>query len=138
MDRELYITEETKNNLENLSRALLDPKDGKEWHNPAPKLLHTGVGRPLTLQEQIKRVFVSVSRDAEMQGRETVEEANDFDVSDEFETEMTDSRYTVMTDEKPEVIKEEIIDELKASEKVISDVDQTSPSESSGTDGDKA
>lgn len=98
MDKELYITLETKENLEELQRALLD-EDGKEWFNPAPRVINTGIGRPLTLHEQIKRVFHQLSAEVHQQGVETIEESDDFMILSDFEVPEMDSKYEIMEDE---------------------------------------
>lgn len=67
-------------------RRLYGPARGRE--NPSPERLSmpSGFERPLTLQEQVQRlVRSSLSRYAEMQGFESFDEADDFDIEDEIE-----------------------------------------------------
>lgn len=64
---------------------LLDD-NGHEIPDPTPVALPSGFKRPETLAEQVQRlVRSSISRHAEAQGHETWEEANDFEVDDDFD-----------------------------------------------------
>lgn len=79
-------------------RARMDEK-GRELHNPEPAHEVLPHQRPLTLREQIQRVIRdNVSREAMESGHETFDEANDFDVGTEFETDPS-SKYELMEDE---------------------------------------
>lgn len=63
----------------------LDPY-GHELPDPTPLRLPSGFRRPETLQEQVARlVRTQISREAEEAGYETFEEAEDFDVDDDFD-----------------------------------------------------
>ena len=76
--------------------------NGQERADPIPVEMPIGGGRPDTLAELIQKyVREAVSSQAEAEGKETFEEANDFDVEDPFEIEMEDSRYTEMEEEVP-------------------------------------
>ena len=117
MDNELYVTEETFNNLNNLTRALLN-EDGKEVHNPEPKVMHTSVNRPPTLAEQIQRVIrTQVSQQAAEQGHETFAESMDLDIP---EDNSDDTEYTILSPEHP------IIQALTTEPEVITDEPETS------------
>lgn len=73
--------------------------DGKELNNPVPVVLATGLNRPLTLAQQIDRILHHrLSREASRQGFETLEESEDFDIDDDFNSDLP---YTVheMADE---------------------------------------
>lgn len=101
MEQKLYVTKKLMEDLTKLAYGMLNEK-GHEVFNPTPKVLHTGVNRPPTLQEQIQRVLrINLSEQAEAQGAETFEESNDFDVVDEFDSidNAPDSQYTIMEDE---------------------------------------
>lgn len=60
--------------------------DGFEVPDPMPAAAPAGFKRPETLAEQVQRlVRGAISRQAEAQGVETFEEADDFDVGDDFD-----------------------------------------------------
>lgn len=86
--------------LTDLTHAILT-EDGKERNNPKPLVIHSDLTRPLSLQDQIKRLLkTELSMQAHELGMETLEEANDFDVEDDFDTEPP-SDYEQMVDEEP-------------------------------------
>lgn len=61
-------------------------KDGREILDDTPMVVSSGLQRPLTLAEQVQRIVRSYSRNqAEADGFETFEEAEDFDVDDEID-----------------------------------------------------
>lgn len=65
---------------------LYAPRNGAEMPDPRPMQIPVGFRRPETLAEQVQRlVRTSISRHAEMQGFETFEESEDFDVGDDFD-----------------------------------------------------
>lgn len=91
---QVFIDKELYDHLETLGKAVHTP-DGRELHNPIPKVAHLGLGRPLTLQEQIQRLLrVELSRQAAAQEHETFEEAQDFNVGDDFIDGDDSSPYT--------------------------------------------
>lgn len=95
----MEISKLTYDELSELGSAII-ADNGKEINNPKPVVLHTGIKRPPTLQEQIHRVLRGrLSREAEQQGYETLEESQDFDVENE-DTE-PDTIYQVLEDEIP-------------------------------------
>lgn len=73
-------------------------EDGKEIHNPLP--VHASVTpRPETMQEKVARLLqLELSRRAELSDMETFDEANDFDLVDEFDFEPT-SPYEMVEEE---------------------------------------
>lgn len=76
-------------------------EDGKEIIDPLP-LFQAVTPRPLTIKEQIQRLMkVELSRQAGEAGMETIEEANDFDVEDEFDSDEPLGNYVLMEDELP-------------------------------------
>lgn len=62
-------------------------ENGHEILDPTPMAIPIGFKRPETLAEQIKRMVRSerLAQEAEAQGYETWEEADDFDVDDDFD-----------------------------------------------------
>lgn len=80
------ITEETYNKLKVLGHCL-HSEEGWELYDPDPLAIPAGLKRPLSLREQIQRVLrTEVSAQAVMQGLESFEESEDFDVEDEFDS----------------------------------------------------
>lgn len=64
-------------------RSELDEK-GHEIPDPKPKILRVGLGRPLTLQEQIARVLTTKKFIDESESQvETFEESQDFDTGED-------------------------------------------------------
>lgn len=102
----LYITEDLYKDFENLHEYLctieeshLDDR-GREIPNPKPHMIDLDLGRPLTLAEQIKRLFrQNLSEQMVRQGQESFQEANDFDIPEERGNFPDNSKYTVMEDE---------------------------------------
>lgn len=95
----IKVDKETYKRLCTLINADLND-EGKELLNPEPVVLNTGINKPLTLQEQIKRIIkTQVATDAHLQGAESFEEADDFDVDDGFETEVNSSKYELVEEE---------------------------------------
>lgn len=95
----MNITQELYDELLTITgRARLDDK-GREMFNPVPTNIIAPSERPLTLKQQIQRILrTTLSDQAESQGRETFEEANDFDMVDSFDNEPT-SKYELMDDD---------------------------------------
>lgn len=61
-------------------------QDGRERLNPEPSHIPVKVRRTDALTEQMRRVIrEEMSRAAELQGMETFEESNDFQVDDEYD-----------------------------------------------------
>lgn len=105
----MKITKELYDKLKLLEVAYLDDK-GREMVNPKPMVLPVGFRRPTSLSEQIKRILrTELSAQAEVQGLETFEESNDFDIQDEFDMSEPDTRY--------QLVEEEYLDEKKIGEK---------------------
>lgn len=88
--------------LAKLSRALLD-ENGNEWGNPLPDVIPTEERPQLSLQQQILKIMNHhlIKRSMTVQGFETEEEANDFDVGEE---EPDESIFQNMTEEEPAII----------------------------------
>lgn len=58
---------------------------GREKPNPTPIAPPVGYRRQPTIAEQMRQMIKQASYEAAMQGKETEEEANDFDVGEDFE-----------------------------------------------------
>lgn len=94
----IFITPELMKDLTKLTTSYLN-EFGEEVNNPKPMAIPSGLKRPPTLQEQIKRVLrTELSRQVSEQGMETFEEAFDFDVDEDPEPM---GKYDVMEDEVP-------------------------------------
>ncbi len=92
----MEITKEMLKKFEKYGIAELS-EDGREVNDPRPMVIHTGLVKPLTLSEQVKRLMkVELSHQALDYGKETEEEANDFDVEDEN---LITSNYDLMEEE---------------------------------------
>ena len=80
----MNVTKELMDTLCGLFHAELD-ENGSELLNPTPVNTNIELEKPLSMQEQIERLMKGkLSQQAWLQGEETFEEANDFDVDDEF------------------------------------------------------
>lgn len=87
--------------LSKLAKAILD-ENGFEHGNPIPDVVSAEERPQLSLQQQVLRIMNHhlIKREMTIQGYETEEEANDFDVGDETET----SIYQEMDSEAPAII----------------------------------
>jgi len=95
----MIVSRETFDKLERLHAGMT--VDGKEVNDPNPLFL-PAMKKPLTLQEQIKRVLrTEISQQAAHQGLESWEDANDFDVEDDFDSQEADSKYVYLEEETP-------------------------------------
>lgn len=75
-------------------------QNGKEQNDPRAMVIDANLERPPTLQEQIRRIIkTDLAIQAQNQGYETFEEANDFNIDGEDDEPPT--KYEVMTDELP-------------------------------------
>lgn len=91
----LKISPELYDELSRLDTAYINEK-GQEVLNPKPTVLELTT-RPPSLKEQIQRLVKSeLSLQAMSQGRETFEEANDFEVDDDP---MPTSQFEMMAEE---------------------------------------
>lgn len=80
----MNVTKELLDTLTGLIHAELD-SNGRELLNPVPVNTNIDLEKPLSMQEQIERLMRGhLSMQAQAQGHETFEEANDFDIDDEF------------------------------------------------------
>lgn len=100
-----FITEELFDKLDELATSYL-MEDGKEVNNPKP-LVQTVTPKRMAINDEIRRIIrTELSRVASAQSFETFEEANDFDVDDDFEKLENKTQYEVMENEIPKVNQE--------------------------------
>lgn len=129
---EMKVTKELYDKLILLRSAELDPK-GHELLNPKPMFLECGLEAPLTLQQRIQRILKrELSAQAEMQGRETFEESNDFDVSDDFDSPEIQSKYDLVEEEFPSDIAQPPAEDPEGTPPPPSPEDPVEPSPESG------
>lgn len=89
-----------------LTHSVHHPVTGKEIPNPNPIEVDVSIHRPESLDDRVRRIMSVSSRIAAMNGFETAEEADDFDVDDVFDRgpvspfEMVD-HFSTMPDEQP-------------------------------------
>lgn len=96
------ISSEKYKELSDLVESIMD-ENGHEVPNPRPMEIPTGFKRPSTLRDQIRRILrTEISLKAMEHEMESFDEANDFDVTDDFETLEQDTRYTVVEEEIPQ------------------------------------
>lgn len=80
----MKISKELFDDLSNLVHIGRIDSKGKELLNPNPLVSVHPLERPPTLREQIQRVLRGeLSRQASMQGMESFEESQDFDIEDD-------------------------------------------------------
>lgn len=72
--------------LQAFKKSTINP-DGREVLDPTPVEIPLGYQRPATLQEQIARLMAAedFKRAMRARGQETFEEANDFEVGDDYD-----------------------------------------------------
>ena len=93
-------------------------KDGKERNDPRPMKIPLGSSIPESLTSQIKRLIsVQMSEQAQKDGNETFEEANDFETEDSFEEAEMTTMYQVMPEEFIEQLSEDPSETLQKGEK---------------------
>lgn len=98
-------------------------KNGKEYVDPTPINVPIHLKRPDTLAEQVRRlVRGEISRQAQAEGHETFEEADDFDTGEdedirspyELDDEQTNAKFV---EERPDERKRIIKDKAQIAEK---------------------
>jgi len=95
----MKVAKETVEKLTKLRTAMLDGK-GREILNPKPLAIPVGMTKPQSLREEIQKVLrEEVGRQAQEQGKESWEDANDFDVVDDFDTQLVESKYQLVEEE---------------------------------------
>lgn len=73
-------------NLNHATGEVRLDKEGREIPDPNPVEVPAGMKRPETLAEQVQRlVRTSISAHAALHGQESFEEADDFDIEDDFD-----------------------------------------------------
>lgn len=93
--------------------------DWKEYPDPTPVEIAMELKRPETMDEKIRRIVATrISEQAAEQGSESFDEANDFDIKDDFEVDEPASPHEIfdMEPEYPEDLVEEIKTPLTESE----------------------
>ncbi len=96
----MKIDKKILDRLVNLQVSMIG-EDGLEYPNPTAEVVTVGARR-FTLQEQIERVLRGhVSEQAQGQGFESFEEANDFDVEDEDPLPISGFEHEDMEEEIP-------------------------------------
>lgn len=99
----MKISKELYEQIKGAHASMLDER-GHEIPDPTPMALKVGMTRPATLQEQIQRLIkTTLSQQAEAQNMESFIEANDFDVTDDFETNEPMTKYNMMEEEFLEI-----------------------------------
>ena len=72
--------------LGTLTTGIVNPANtAKELNNPEPMEVDVSLQRPETLEDRVRRIMSVSARIAEKQNLETPEEADDFNVVDEFD-----------------------------------------------------
>lgn len=95
----MKVSKELYEKLKTLTTSIYD-ENGREMCNPVPMEISPVHTRPLTLQDQIKRLLKKeLSLQAQAQGKETFQEANDFKVDDDVEEFKSNYEFNEMTEE---------------------------------------
>lgn len=68
-----------------VDNVAIQDKEGHEVPDPRPVSIPAGFQRPPSLQEQVRRLLPDMIRQQQEQEVETWEDANDFDVGDDFD-----------------------------------------------------
>lgn len=98
---EIKMTKEMAEYLESLTECVLSD-DGQELFNPIPNKL-PGENNDINLIALKKQMLgKELSHLARLQGFETLEEANDFDIEDDIDKVVFNSRHEVMEHEEPD------------------------------------
>lgn len=104
----MLISQYSAEEIKSLVSSILDD-DGKEINNPKPMESTIKFGKKhLSLEQRIARILHKVSKEAELQGQETEEEANDFDIEDEDPDPITSYEVEAMIDEVPASVQEKM------------------------------
>lgn len=112
----MKVAENTVKKLEELKNAYLD-EHGREVNNPKPLFLSVTPKR-LTIRDEIQKILrVELSHQAMLQGHESFEESEDFDVDSDFDFPENVSVYE-MRDEEPLPAVRQKTDKKVAEEKI--------------------
>lgn len=77
--------EEVRIDPKTLEFGILD-ENGNEINNPTPITIRTQLGKGESTDQRIKRILAGIiSEQAAAQGHESIEEANDFNIDDDFD-----------------------------------------------------
>lgn len=89
MAENYWLTKEMAEDLTKLTKSVYDPEDpAREIPSPKPILEVLGIKRPKSMQEKIERLFErpgGIIDQMSLQGEETPEEMNDFEIYDDIE-----------------------------------------------------
>lgn len=97
--RKMKVAKDTAKKMNKLLTSTLDKK-GREILNPTPMAVPVGLKQPTSLRDQIKSIIENeMSIQAAQQNMETLEEANDFNVVDDFDNQIIDSQYQKVMEE---------------------------------------
>lgn len=98
MRPKMTVTPELVEQLSQMVHSYLD-EYGREVNNPLPHTVDAGLDPPMTLQQQIQRLLRrELSAQAQSQGLETFQEADDFDVDEPFEQDLRSAYEMVEED----------------------------------------
>lgn len=99
---DLKVSKGIVEDLTKLAHAYIN-SEGKEVLNPVPHFISVGSRRkPFDTREEIRRILrQELSMEMKQQGVESFDEADDFDIEDDFELDLIGSRYALVDDEIP-------------------------------------
>lgn len=104
----MLISQYSAEEIKSLVSSILDD-EGKEINNPKPMESTIKFGKQhLSLEQRIARILHKVSAEAEQQGHETEQEANDFEIEDEDPDPITSYEVEAMIDEVPASVKQQL------------------------------
>lgn len=106
------VSRDVIDDITKLNHALID-EEGKEINNPKPLFLDVSRQKKSeSIREEMRRILrQELSYEAFRQGEETFDDANDFDVKSDFETDREFSEYSLAEEEEPKNFIKEIQDE---------------------------
>lgn len=100
----MKISKDLFDQLQALDVSLLNDK-GQEMPNPMPVEIPSGLNKPTTIEDRIAELVKhSLSKQAQQQEYETLDEANNFDLKDELVVEL--SGFELLEEEIPPAIEE--------------------------------
>lgn len=134
MIKDCYGNEYSDEDIKKLVTAII-AEDGGEIFNPIPAVEIVEGLRPLTLQEQVKRILqIEINRKAKGMGVETLEESMDLDVDEDEGEPLSGYEYEEMTDENP--YNNNVLPESEANDETGSVVPNSSDGVPNGSEGD--
>jgi len=95
------ITKELEEKINTLTESYLDD-NGKEVNSPVPFSINV-TPKKMSIRDEIQKVMrTELSHQAMLQGMESFDDANDFDIDDEFDLDERNSDYELLEDEYPD------------------------------------